>query len=73
MSGFSNLGACQTAEAADRCPGPAGAHPGPILGCRFFSSVCCCPRGRLLLGPHECPHCLLQLALVAQTADLRAP
>lgn len=32
MSGFSNLGACQTAEAADRCPGPAGAHPGPILG-----------------------------------------
>lgn len=28
MSGFSNLGACQTAEAADRCPGPAGAHPG---------------------------------------------
>ena len=48
-------------------------QPGPVLGCRFFSSVCCCPQGRLLLGQHECPHCLLQLALVAQTADPRAP
>lgn len=28
MSGSSNLGACQMAEAAGRCPCPARAHPG---------------------------------------------
>lgn len=56
MSDSSNLGACQTVEAAGRCPGPAWARPGLLQ--RVLLSA-----GKASAG----------LALVAQTADPRAP
>lgn len=59
MSDSSNLGACQTVEAAGRCPGPAWARPGlQVLLQRVLLSA-----GKASAG----------LALVAQTADPRAP
>lgn len=46
MSDSSNLGACQMAEAAGGCPGPAWARPGlqVLLQCVLL------PRGRFPLG-----------------------